>query len=363
MSVQTRLPRMARRAVTLAALIALTLTGGHVAFAADEDEATTRWSVEPADAEGADGRTAINHELDPGESVEDHIVVQNLSPHEVEFQLTAADGFFSRTGRFDILPAGEESVGSGTWIDVPEAVRIGPLESAVIPVSITVPENAEPGDHAAGITASVLSTQSAEDGTSVGVESRVGVRVTTRVTGEITPSATVTSLDGHYAVAWNPFRPGDLTVTFEVVNDGNTRLLAEGQVAAGGARSDFPGPGGSRQELLPGDARSLSVVVRDVWPTFFAPAQVSLVPTMVTMDGNTSQLGPVVGEVWVWAVPWPQLILLIGLLLLIAAVAWGRLRSRRRIASMLAEAREAGRRDATQVPRSGDSSESERGLP
>ena len=85
----------------------------------------------------------------------------------------------------------------------------------VVPFSITVPELAEPGDHAAGITASVLSVQSSEDGTSVGVESRVGFRVTTRVTGELAPKAAIEALTGDYALSWNPFRPGEMAVTFE----------------------------------------------------------------------------------------------------------------------------------------------------
>ncbi|MGA7148871.1 MAG: hypothetical protein WBX17_10335, partial [Microbacterium sp.] len=283
--------------------------------------------------------------LDPGETVEDHFAVRNVSAQTVEFALTAADGFYTRNGRFDILASGEESVAAGTWIDIPESVTVGAGETAVVPYSITVPENAEPGDHAAGITASVLSVQEG-DGAAVGVESRVGFRVTTRVTGELTPAAEIQNLSGDYALSWNPFRPGDLTVSFDVENTGNTILLAQGNVAAGGRDAVFPGPNEQAQELLRGDTRSLSVVVDDVWPLFLLPTTVTVAATVITMEGEQSTLEPVTAEVLVWAVPWPQLMLLAGIGLLILALVWGRRRSKKRLQGMLDQAREEGRRAA-----------------
>ncbi|MFB7883663.1 hypothetical protein [Microbacterium sp. NPDC056057] len=261
--------------------------------------------------------------------------------------MTGADGFTTRTGRFDILPADQESVDAGTWISLPETVTVPAGGTVVVPFSVAVPDTAEPGDHAAGITASVLSVQSAEDGTSVGVESRVGFRVLTRVTGEITPAAALAGLAGDYTTSWNPLRPGEATVTFDVVNEGNTRLLAEGSVSAGGHTVFFPGVGESPQELLPGDSRTISVVVGDVWPLFVVPATVTLAPTVVTMSDSSETLDPVTADAVVWAMPWPQLLLLIGLALVVGAILWGRIRSRRRLAAMLdgarAEALEEGR--------------------
>ena len=341
--------RLVRVAAVLAAAIVLTFCslGGWASSAtAAEEEPQVRWSVVPADASGPDGRAAVEHELDPGEVVEDNFAVRNIGAQEVTFSLTGADGFTTRTGRFDILPADQESVDAGTWISLPETVTVPAGGTVVVPFSVAVPDTAEPGDHAAGITASVLSVQSAEDGTSVGVESRVGFRVLTRVTGEITPAAALAGLAGDYTTSWNPLRPGEATVTFDVVNEGNTRLLAEGSVSAGGHTVFFPGVGESPQELLPGDSRTISVVVGDVWPLFVVPATVTLAPTVVTMSDSSETLDPVTADAVVWAMPWPQLLLLIGLALVVGAILWGRIRSRRRLAAMLdgarAEAPEGG---------------------
>jgi hypothetical protein len=52
----------------------------------------------------------------------------------------------------------------------------------------------------------------------------------------------------------------------------------------------------------------------------------------------------VTADTIVWAVPWPQLLLLTGIALLILALVWGRRRSKKRLQVMLEQAREEGRR-------------------
>ena len=168
----------------------------------------------------------------------------------------------------------------------------------------------------------------------------------TRVAGELTPTAALEAFAPGYAISWNPLRPGAMSVSFDVVNEGNTRLFAEGVVEAGGQRSEFPVEQEIRQELLPGDTRTLTATVDNVWPLFLVPVTVTLDATVLTMDGETSTLEPVSTQVTVWAVPWPQLIILIGITLLIVAAIWGRVRSRRKLDALLADAREEGRRTA-----------------
>lgn len=315
--------------------------------ATDPEEPSVRWSVQPANEAGPDGRTSVEHTLDPGESVEEYFAVRNISDQEVTFRLAAADGFYTPAGRFDMLSADKVSVDSGTWITLPKEVTIAAGQTAVVPFEIIVPERAEPGDHAAGITASVLSTQSAEDGTSVGLESRVGFKVLTRVAGDLAPTAELQAVSSSYALSWNPFRPGQVSVTFDVVNTGNTRLIAEGIADVGGQQVAFPAEGEIRQELLPGDEREITVLVDAVWPTFVVPTRILVNPTMITMGGDSSSVAPIEAQVITVAIPWPQLIVILGVALIVLALVWGRLRSRRRIESLLAQAREEGRREVT----------------
>jgi hypothetical protein len=345
------LPSVIRASVSSAAVLAVMLVPLAPVAAAAADDDPVRWSVAPADADGADGRRAVEHELDPGKRVDEHFAVRNLSDQEITFRITAADGFFTPTGRFDILTDAGASTAAGTWISTPAAVTVPPGESIVVPFSLAVPERAEPGDYAAGVTASVLSAGSAAGGASVGVESRVGFRVLTRVTGEITPAASLDSLAGDYRLSWNPLRPGETRVSFDVVNEGNTRLAAAGTVSVGGRSVVFPSQGQQAQELLPGDRREITVVVDEVWPWVMLTTTVTLSPEVLTVSDTDATMAPISADTAIWAVPWPQLAILLGAGLVVWAILWRRSRSQRRISAMIDDAlrrgREEGRNEMT----------------
>ncbi|MFG3340695.1 WxL protein peptidoglycan domain-containing protein [Glycomyces sp. NPDC048151] len=344
------LPSTPARAVRVLCAVAaafLVVSGPALPAAAQsaEDTGTVTWSVRPADEAGEDGRAWVEQELDPGETATEHMAVRNLSGEEVTFRLSAADGYFQENGRFSMLPSDQESVDSGLWIAVQEEVTVGPDETVIVPFTTTVPENATPGDHAAGIAASVLSEQVGEDGATVGVESRVGFRVMTRVTGELAPAASVEAVSSTFDLSWNPLSPGAAQVTFEVVNTGNARLLVTGAVAVGGREVAFPGPDEIDQELLPGDRRTFTVTVDDVWPLVFVPGSVTVTPTVVG-EGEGTAIEPVTADAGFWAVPWPQLLTLAGIALLVVSSLRGRRKARTRLEGKLEEAREEGRREA-----------------
>jgi hypothetical protein len=311
---------------------------------AGEDAGTVTWSVRPADESGEDGRSWVEQELDPGETATEYMAIHNLSDQEVTFRVSAADGYFQDNGRFSMLPSDKESVDAGLWIDVRDEVTVGADETAIVPFTTTVPDNATPGDHAAGIAASVLSQQVGDDGATVGVESRVGFRVMTRVTGELSPAASLEAVDSSYDMSWNPLAPGAAQVTFEVVNSGNARLLVTGVVEAGGKEVEFPAADEIDQELLPGDRRTFTVTVEDVWPLVYVPGSITLTPTVV---GEATEVDAATAKAGFWAVPWPQLIALAGIAMLIGSSIWGRRRSKVRLEGLLAQAREEGHREAT----------------
>jgi len=333
-----------------AAVLAAVLGVLGIPSAAHADDAPSdavSWSVSPADGTGEDGRHSIERELDPGESVEEHIIVRNLGAGDVVFSLSAADGFYTDAGRFDMLPSGQESTDAGSWIAIPDSVEIPAGGSSVVAFTITVPENAEPGDHAAGVAASVMSVKKDASGqTGVGVESRVGVKVITRVAGEITPAFAVQNVHADYRVDPNPFQAGGLTVTFDVQNTGNARMSAEGTLSIAGQQVPFPAEGERSQVLLPGESRSFTVTVDDVWPLFLLGGDLTVAPTAASLDGDALVVEPSTTSLTVWAMPWPQLLVLAGIVLIVLALLWNRLRSRRRMDDLISKAVERGREEA-----------------
>lgn len=347
------MPKSASKSAHIVTWATVGLLASLVAFPANaavaDDAADITWSVTPATESGPDQRGVIQQELDPGATADDYFAVRNLSRIEVTFSLSAADGYYTDTGRFNMLPSDQESVDAGTWIDLPDTVTVGPNATVVVPFTTTVPDDAIPGDHAAGIAASVLSTGTDAGGSSVGVESRVGFRVLTRVTGDIVPSVEVAQVDTSYAMSWNPFRPGSGAVTFEVRNTGNASVVVAGVVSAGTGSAEFPGADEPRQELLPGESRRFTTAVTDVWPTFVAPVSVALAPTAYDFGGDPVAIDPLVADATMWAIPIPQLVVLLGVGLILAAMFWGRRRSRRKLEAALAAAREEGMAAASQT--------------
>lgn len=343
----SRLPRpLALCAAALAAVLGLFAVPA-VAQADDAPSDAVSWSVSPADDTGADGRVSIQNELDPGESVDEHIVVRNLGAAGVVFSLSAADGYYTQAGRFDMLPSDQESTDSGSWITIPDDVSVPAGGSVVVPFTITVPENAEPGDHAAGVAASVTSVKKDDSGaTGVGVESRVGVKVITRVAGDIVPAFAVQNVHTDYRVDPNPLKAGDLTVVFDVQNTGNARMDAVGALNIAGQQISFPAEGERPQVLLPGESRTITLTVSDVWPLFLLSGDLTVAPTAASLDGDDVAVETSTTALTVWAMPWPQLIVLAGIALIVLALAWNRIRSRRRVDDMIARAVERGREEA-----------------
>ena len=337
MSFRTDQPRRRRWTGTAIAVLTAAMIAAPVAAVAAEDSPVT-WAVTPADENGPDGRRVVDLEVDPGESVTEHLAVRNLSEREATFTLGASDGYYTATGRFTMLPQSEESVGAGTWVAIEPSVTLAANETRVVPFTVTVPPNATPGDHAAGVAASVRSSGTDGAGAQVGVDSRVGFRLSMRVAGELAPALTVEDVQADYVPSWSLFAPGRVDVSYEVTNAGNTALEVADRTG------DTPS---TRGTLLPGESRRVEVDPVSAWPLglLFLDLEV-----MATAPGTSLSAIPAAHDLVVWAVPWFHLLAAIGVALLLVAIFADRRRRRRRFDDLLRRAREEGRRESVMTP-------------
>ncbi|MDR7381747.1 hypothetical protein [Promicromonospora iranensis] len=305
------------------------------ARAAQDDVVT--WSVRPGDEKGEDGRAWVEWAADPGQSRTEHMVVVNHSDDAVEFLLTSADGYFTDTGRFNMLPSDQESVAAGTWIELPESVTVAAGAAEVVPFTVTVPDDAEPGDHAAGVAASVHSTGGGE----VAVESRVGFRVMTRVLGELAPALGLTA-SASYTGDPNPFEAGTVDVVYELENTGNTRLNARPEISLSGpfGLGDRTLRGDEIVEIAPGETRHGTVRFRDAWPLLAYDVSVVAQPLPISDELSFAGVERASARTTVLAMPWPQLLVLVLAALLTTWSVWRRRREKRRTAELVARARE-----------------------
>lgn len=316
---------------------------------ADPSVGATTWTLEPASADGPDGRVSLRHVMDPGSVVKDHVTVTNFSAEPATFALYASDGIVSPTGDFDLLPPGAAPVDGGSWIaigavegSVPRAggilLELSAGESAIVPLTITVPADALPGDHPAGVVAEL--TQ--DDDGAVRMASRVGVRAHLRVSGEIVASLRPDVVSASWIPSWNPFAPGTVEVTFAIANDGNVRLGAESAVALTGPFGLAPAESTtSAREVLPRQ-KMLTTVAVPAWPLVLGSGTVELSPSVVGEDEITAPEAAS-ASFTVWTIPWSQLalvsLLVGGFLLLRFARSRSAARVQARIDAAVAAAR------------------------
>lgn len=307
------------------------------------------WAVQPAVAEGQQQRVSFRYDLEAGGAVTDSVTVTNFSDSPVEFILYASDGVITADGQFDLLPSATAPTDAGSWISIDQPRLTVPAQSsASVPFTLTVPANATPGDHPAGIVASL--TQAGADGQSqVSVENRVGARVHLRVAGELDPVLTLTQASAEYEGSWNPIRPGSVHLTYTVENTGNVRLGSEQTTRVGGL---FGIPlttadGSGIPELLPGSQFTVTDTVDGVWPLFRLRVASEGEAFAVGNDAVDVPMTVQTGTAGTWAMPWSQLLTIALLALVVYGLLVRRRRARARLTAALEKARAEGAAAAT----------------
>jgi hypothetical protein len=306
-----------RRAVVVLLLALAGLTGTATVAHAQDD---VPWTVGTAAGEFGADRDNYAYTVDPGGRLDDGLVITNHGTTPLALAVYGADAFTTAGGELDLVTRDTTSTGVGAWLHPRrDAVTVQPGQSTGLPFTLTVPDDATPGDHMGGIVTSLRRD---------GVERRVGIRVRLRVGGRLEPRLSVEDLRVAYAGTPNPFGAGDATITYTIHNTGDAIVAARqtaslsgpfgtGETAAG-TIADSP-------QLLPGQTWQVSVPVRDVAPALRLTASVTLVPLLTDAAGSTAPLAAVETTAHGWAVQW-TLLLVVGCVLVVVVLAFRRRR-------------------------------------
>lgn len=311
--------------------VAHTAVHGEVARA---DAAVTQsgsdtWGIGPAGSTGGAGRAAFSYELAAGSTIDDLVRITNFSDHPLTLFVGAHDAFNTVEGGFDVLTAARESTGVGTWVTLATSeVTIAAREYVDVPFTLTVPSNAEPGDHAGGVVAWTTTAVRDESGASATVDNRVGTRVYVRVAGPLRPGLTVARLETTFAAEGIIGLGGAAIVSYTIRNTGNVRLAAHQHVGVAGPfgvgrriveLDDMP-------ELLPGGEFQGRATVESVRPWFRMRTDVHLEPvtsSATALDAaDAADLDTIHSSHTWWAIPWRVLVVTAVI------IVWWRLRRR-----------------------------------
>lgn len=312
------LPRMVRTtaaavAVALGALV-LPLAAQGPALAADNGA----WSVSPAPPEGA--TTPRNYfilEGDPGTTIEDEVLLQNWTNKPITLHLYGADGYNTASdGFFALRDVGGEMHDVGAWVEpVVSRVTLHGRTQTTVPVTVTIPENASPGDHAGGLVAlntKVERGKKTDSAVDIGVQRAVGARIYVRVSGTTSPGFEVGDVAFEHdrgALPWTG--EGNGTVSYTLTNTGNLRLEPAGDITLGGVIGDHSSVEVSTNvDLLPGQQVRLTQEVTGAPFLGRVNARVDLTAGEDLEESASTT---------VWLLPWPFIALVVALL---AAAVW-----------------------------------------
>ncbi|MFL6024654.1 MAG: WxL protein peptidoglycan domain-containing protein [Marmoricola sp.] len=309
----------------LVALTALVLAGlglGTVpAHAAGSPDSKISWTVRTALSKYGSGRPSFAYTVKPGEQLTDGIDINNTGPRAITLKLYAADGFTTGSGGFDILTPEKKSKGIGAWVKPAVArVSIPAGKQVQVPFTMTVPENATPGDHLGGIV-SVLD-QKDPSGSGTVIHRRVGLRIETRVSGEVRSTLAVENLKLDFDGS-NPLGTGHATLSYTVHNTGNTVLggLQKATIAGGLGLSSKTVDLARLPNLLPGESWKATVAVDDVRAMLWVTAKVRVTPVVTDAAGSTTTLDPVTASGRSVVSAW-SFVILVGFLAALVALVW-----------------------------------------
>lgn len=286
-----------------------------------ELEIVQSWTLTPGggqDGDQASNRPDLTYQVAPGATIEDTVIVYNLGNVPLLFRVYATDAFNNADGQFDLIPGADVPVDAGAWVKIAqETLTLEPGKQATIPITITVPIDATPGDHVGAIVAANVVQADNGDGQIISVERRTGTRLYLQVDGPLNPELAVVGLDTDYHHAANPLG-GSADISFTVENRGNVRL-------GGTPVVEFSGPLGLFKkkvtldpipELLPGEQVALTATIEDAPALFLDTTTVKL----TTVDvGERGEGASTVGKDRLFAPP--MLVLLVALVVILGVLA------------------------------------------
>ena len=177
--------------------------GGRPAYANPEDPRTENWFV---------------YTLNPGESREDALLVQNNTDETVNLLLYPADSTPSTDGGFALEQSMEPRDEVGKWVKLSEEeINLGPREQKIVPFVITIPADPKPdvGEHTGGILIQKVELPAENEG-GLRLLTRVGVRIYVTIPGIIQESLEIENVQVEVDEAKNL-----VVVTTSVKNTGN----------------------------------------------------------------------------------------------------------------------------------------------
>ena len=279
------------------------------------------FGLQTSGAKAPDGRGVFLINAGPGARTSDHVAVENYGLKPVTLNLYAADAYNTDTGGFALQPRAKRATDVGAWVTIkPGRVTVPARSKVILPISVSVPSRATPGDHVGAVLGSFLTVGKDAKGNLVNLEERTGIRIYLRVSGKLRPRLAVDELTAGATTVWNPLGRTRVRVRYRVRNTGNVRLAAIQAVRISNL-SGLAKPGLKQpdiEELLPGGSAEVTVDVTGIRPAGPMSATVVLDPKPTRNDTNPDIAAgaQLQRSRSFWSIPWTTLLLVLVIIAL-----------------------------------------------
>ncbi len=173
----------------------------------------------------------------PGETITNQIKITNMSDGDLQLQ-TSVENIAGTDDQGQVtLTDKDTGYALSSWIKTDTSIfKVAAKETKLLPFSIVVPQNAEPGGHFGTL---LVGTKAAaiEGQTGVGFGQKVGSLLLLRVSGEAKEAAAVTKFDARqYTGKWDERKSADgqttyLVPTSDVASTPAQKYMSQGPIA------------------------------------------------------------------------------------------------------------------------------------
>lgn len=162
----------------------------------------------------------------PGESVKNAFRLTNASKENISIKTTPKN--FTPRGEEGAVDLTEDktSYSLAEWIDVnPKTVTIGPNKTEDFDVTISVPDNAEPGSHFGSVVFQTIPPE--QEGSTALVSQEIAPVILVRVAGDTTESVEVEEFKSEFGFYSNEKA---INLISRIKNDGNVHFKPNGRI-------------------------------------------------------------------------------------------------------------------------------------
>ncbi|MBI4004688.1 hypothetical protein HY358_00965, partial [Candidatus Roizmanbacteria bacterium] len=260
--------------------------------------------------------TPIRHEIQlrPGEESEIPITLYNPTDTVVVGSFKAYDFMVQEKNGAPTIFEDPTSLSTRysarTWINIPaNEIAIPVQESITLPITISIPNDALPGEKYAAVFFEMYNSSSGENnpnnGTNVYTGSRIGSLVTIRIPGITQEKADVSAFSLQRIIEQGP-----ITIAFEIHNSGSYKIRPQGTLSI----ADLIGNVVEEQKLpeyniFPDASRAYQFQLGTRW--MLGKYRI----TLSAVYGNQGQT--IIQSTDIWIIPWKVVITLILFLLIL----------------------------------------------